>query len=176
MLDHKIKTFPKSRIGTIDVCEIGRKKHHVVAMVEIDVTKSREKLKVYKRNTGRISFTAWLIKVISSAINTDNSIAGFRKGKRKIILFNGVNVSFLVEKELADGRVPLPVLIEKANTLDIETITKLLTDSKEEIPSENQLVIKRKATLSEKLYYYLPAFFRRYIWEFLLKHPKIVFP
>jgi pyruvate/2-oxoglutarate dehydrogenase complex dihydrolipoamide acyltransferase (E2) component len=38
MSKYKIHKFPKSRIATIDVCEMGKKKHHVAAFLEIDVT------------------------------------------------------------------------------------------------------------------------------------------
>ena len=59
--------FPKSRIATIDICEIGKKKHHIVAMLEIDVSASRKKFKEYKKSN-KVSFTAWLIKAICHTI------------------------------------------------------------------------------------------------------------
>jgi len=38
MSTYSTRIFPKSRIATIDVCEIGRHKHHVAAFLEFDVT------------------------------------------------------------------------------------------------------------------------------------------
>ena len=147
----------------------------MTALLEIDVTLSRERLKEYKSNRREISFNAWLIKVISHTIGTNKSVAGFLKGRRKIIVFDHVNVSFLIEKEINGERIPLPVLIEKANTLDIENIARQLNESKKEKPSQNQIVIQKEATPFERLYYYLPAFFRRAIWRYMLRHPKTVF-
>lgn len=51
MLTYKIHKFPRSRIATIDVCGIGMRKHHIAAMIELDVTGSREKIKRYKKES-----------------------------------------------------------------------------------------------------------------------------
>ncbi|HAG09813.1 MAG TPA: hypothetical protein DCK76_00035 [Desulfotomaculum sp.] len=50
--------IPLSRISTIDVCEMGIKKHNVAALIEVDVTKARRLIKDYRNKTGkRLSFT-----------------------------------------------------------------------------------------------------------------------
>ena len=43
MKNYKIQEFPDSRIASIDVCEIGKHKHHIVGLLELDVTESRKK-------------------------------------------------------------------------------------------------------------------------------------
>ncbi|TVQ85937.1 MAG: hypothetical protein EA393_13100 [Bacteroidetes bacterium] len=68
MSRYKTTRFPASRIASIDVCDIGKQKHHVSALIEMDVTQSREKIRQLKISKSRISFTAWLIKVISLTI------------------------------------------------------------------------------------------------------------
>lgn len=173
---YKINKFPKSRIATVDVCKMGKEKNHAVAFLEMDVTRSREKIRKYKKEIGKISFLAWLIKVIGHTINEDNATCAFLSGKQKTIVFNDINVSIMVEKALNGEKFPLPILLERANTLNIETITKELTDSKSKILTKNDVVIGRKATSFERLYYNLPGFFRKLIWRYLLAHPKTVFP
>lgn len=175
MSKYKTKIFPKSRIATIDICEIGKKKHHVAAFLEFDVTVAREKIKKYKKDIGKISFIAWLIKVIGHTLSNNSSITAYKNGKQKTIIFDDINISFLIEKEINGEKVPLPVLIEKANTLEIETITKQLNYSKQETLSENQIVIQKRTTHIERFYYFLPGFIRRAIWKYLLKHPKKVY-
>jgi pyruvate/2-oxoglutarate dehydrogenase complex dihydrolipoamide acyltransferase (E2) component len=175
MAEYNIHKFPKSRIATIDVCEIGMKKHHVTAFLEIDITNSREKIKKYKKDIGKISFTAWLIKVIGQTLSDNKTIAAFRKGKQKIVIFNDINISILIEKELNGEKVPFPVIIEKVNTLDIESISKQLNDSKQETINDTQVVIQKETTFLEKFYYHLPGFIRRLMWINILKRPKMVF-
>lgn len=91
MTASKTKRFPKSRIATNDVCAVGLKKHHIASLLEIDVTDSREKIRIHKRNKEQISFTAWLIKVISTTIKEHEEIASYLKGKRKLVIFNDIN-------------------------------------------------------------------------------------
>lgn len=175
MSKYKTKVFPKSRIATIDICEIGKKKHHVSAFLEIDVSVAREKIKVYKKDIGKISFIAWLIKVIAHTLSNYSEITAFKYGKQKTIIFEDINISFLIEKEINGEHVPLPVIIEKANMLEIEAITNQINNSKEEALLENQIVIQKRTTHIERLYYYLPGFIRIAIWKYLLNHPKIAF-
>jgi hypothetical protein len=40
MTDFRQIKFPKSRIATIDICDVGQQKHHVTALIEIDVTEA----------------------------------------------------------------------------------------------------------------------------------------
>ncbi len=54
MMDYKIETFPKTRIATFDICSIGIQKHQVAAMIEIDVSESRENIKKIRNKTTRI--------------------------------------------------------------------------------------------------------------------------
>lgn len=49
MLNYEISKFPDSRIASIDVCEAGKKKHHVIGLVEFDVTDSRKKIREYNK-------------------------------------------------------------------------------------------------------------------------------
>ena len=57
MDNFKVKKFPKSRIATNDVCAVGLQKHHIAAMIEIDVSDSREKIKQHKKENKGIIFT-----------------------------------------------------------------------------------------------------------------------
>ena len=128
-MDYKIETFPKTRIATFDICSVGIQKHQVAAMIEIDVSESREKIKKLRNKTNRISFTAWLMKVISLTIKDHELAAGFLKGKRKVFVFNDINISLAVEKKLNGQKVPIPLIIEKTNEKSIEVITKQINDA-----------------------------------------------
>ncbi len=167
--------FPKSRIATLDICEIGKKKHHITAILEFDVSASREKLKKYKKSAVKVSFTAWLIKAISHTINNNKSVAAYLKRKRKVAIFNDINVSFLIEKEINGQKVPIPLVIEKANERSIEYITNQISVSKKELITENDIVLQRKSNQIERLYYLLPGFIRGYFWKLLLSSPNRVF-
>lgn len=175
MPGYKIQKFPKSRIATIDVCEIGKKKHHIAAMIEIDISASREKIKKYKKETGRISFTAWLIYVISRTLKDYERAAAYLKGTRQVVIFNDINVSIIVEKNIHGQKVPMPLIIEKANERTIESITTQIANAQITELTNNDIVLQSKSNRLERFYYLLPGFFRRYVWRYLLKHPHAAF-
>jgi len=175
MSDFKTITFPKTRIATIDIGNVSKSKHHVTALIEVDITLSRTKIKSYKRNVGKISFNAWLIKAIALNLKEHETATAYLKGKRQLVIFDDINVSISVEKKLGDTKVPVPMVIEKADTKSIETIYAEIEQAKNTVVTENDVVLQRKTQLIEKLYYWLPGLLRRYVWRFLLKHPHTAF-
>ena len=176
MKNYKITRFPDSRIASIDVCEIGKQKHHVTGLVEFDVTESRKKIREYnKSNITKISFNAWLISVIGYTIKKHETSSSYLIGKNRQIVFDDVNIAIVVEKAINGIKVPIPMIIEKANETSIESITEQITEAKKIELTNEDIVLQRKTLKLERLYYSLPKFLRRYIWRFLLKHPKLSF-
>lgn len=175
MLKFTTQTFPKSRIATIDISKIGKKKHHIAALLEIDVSASRMKFKKYKQYNNKVSFSAWLIKVICHTISNNKRVAAYLGSKRKTITFNDINVSYLIEKEINGHKVPIPLVIEKAGEKSIEDITSQISASKKELLTENDIVLQRKSTQFEQLYYLFPGFIRLFFWKLLLCRPTRVF-
>jgi pyruvate/2-oxoglutarate dehydrogenase complex dihydrolipoamide acyltransferase (E2) component len=176
MTRYKIQEFPKSRIATIDVSEIGQRKHHVTGLIELDVTLSRKKIQEYNRNTSiKISFTSWMISVISNTIGQHKHASAYLKGKNKLVVFEDINVSVIIEKELNGQKVPIPLLIEKANEKSIEKIAMQIGEAKHKPLTETDIVLQKKADRLERIYYFLPGFMRRCFWKYLLRHPKLAF-
>ena len=172
---YRIHKFPKTRIASNDVCSVGLEKHHIPALLEIDVTEAREKIRVYKRKKGRISFTAWLVKTIALTIRDYDLVAAYHTGKRKLVVFSDINVGLAVEKEINGQRVPMPLLIEKVPERSLESITLQINDARNQEIMEKDVVLQRKSTITERFYFMLPGFLRRTIWRFMLKHPRMAF-
>lgn len=172
---HKTYKFPKSRIATNDVCAIGLQKHHIPAILEIDVTECREKIRQYKRTKGKISFTAWLIKVICSTIKDYEEVAAYLKGKRELVIFDDINVSVAVEKLINGSRVPIPLVVEKADKRSIESITEQIEDARNKVLTESDIVLQKKSNRFEAIYYYLPGFIRRSFWRYFTRHPHFAY-
>jgi len=167
--------FPRSRIASFDTFATGLGKHHVVALLEFDVTEARKKLRVTRRRGTDISFNGWLIKVISSVLTKHPEAAAFLRNKRELIIFRDINVSVIVEKILGNSRVPLPLLIERTNHKSSHDITLEIKSAKESELNSNDILPHRKPAFAENLYYLLPGFLRRLIWRLILKTPKMAF-
>jgi pyruvate/2-oxoglutarate dehydrogenase complex dihydrolipoamide acyltransferase (E2) component len=170
------KTFPPSRIATFDTFSVGLSKHHIAALLEFDVTDSREKLQQLRRSGIPVSFNGWIIKVVSQVLEMHPEACAFLYNKRKLILFHDINISFIIEKTIDHHKVPIPVVIEKANEKSAVDITAEIERAKDQVLSSDERVIQQKTTLPEKLYPHLPGFFRRWIWKKLLQNPKIAYP
>ena len=102
------KKIPQSRIATFDIFSIGLQKHHISAMLEFDVTDSRKKLQELRRSGINVSLNAWIIKVISSVLQKNPEASAFLYSRNKLIIFNDINISILIEKKIGNSRVPIP--------------------------------------------------------------------
>lgn len=173
--DYQISTFPQTRIAGLDVVELGRKKHHIKALLELDVTDTRAAIKEYKRKTGlKLSFTAWLIKIISAAIEEFQSAHAYLLSKRKSVIFKDIDFAVVVER-IYDGQpVPLPYVIRRCNEKSLRHIHDEIKHAKSQELSKKDVVLgDRQYRLATELYFFLPGFLRRMMWRFVLKHPQI---
>lgn len=167
--------YPRTRIATLDVCEIGRKKHHMKALLELDVTDSRKLLKDFRNDSKeKLSFTGWLIKTISRTIETHPGVQAYLKGRRKGVIFDDIDISITVEREYEGGLVPLPYVIRKTNQKDFVEISKEISEAKKQVVSDEDVVLgQKKNKLLTDLYYFSPRFIRRLAWKYILNHPAV---
>ncbi len=175
-MNYRLQHIPSTRIATFDVFAVGLTRHHVSGLLEFDVTRSRERLRALRRGGVNVSFTAWLIKVISKTVEHHPEAAAYLYSKRKLILFDEIHVSILVEKEIGEQKVPIPLLIEAANRKSVAEITRLIDAARSQTLSNKDIVLHKKSHHLERLYSKLPGFLRRTFWRFLLSHPKMAFP
>ena len=173
--NYVFKKIPQSRIATFDIFSVGLLKHHVSALLEFDVTESRTKLRELRKSGIPISFNAWIIKVIGSILQNHPEASAYIYNKKKLIFFNDINISILVEKRIGDNKVPIPVVIEKTNLKNALEIANEIENAKNQELSDGDIVINKQTNFSERLYYHMPGFIRRAVWKIMLNNPKIVY-
>jgi len=173
--NYRFQKIPRSRIATFDIFDVGLRKHHINAMLEFDVTDSRVLLRDLRRKGTVISFNAWLVKVIGSVLHKHPEAAAYLFNKKKLIIFDDINVSMLVEKKIGDSKVPIPLVIEKVNEKSALEITLEIENAKSQELTTSDIVLKKRSTAYQKLYYRLPGFLRRLFWTLLLENPKAAF-
>ncbi|HWQ74898.1 MAG TPA: 2-oxo acid dehydrogenase subunit E2 [Syntrophomonas sp.] len=173
--DSELKSFPDSRISTIDVGELGLKKHHIKALLEIDVTHARDILRIIKgRNGYGLSFTAWLVKCISTAVSEFRESNAFLKNSKTLIIFNDIHISITVEKQYDGTNVPLPYVIRNTNNKSIAEIHYEIRKAKQDAAEDGKVVIGESyGKFSTKLFLFLPGFIRRWVWKSFLLKPYI---
>ena len=148
-------------------------KHHIRVILELDVTEARNRIACLKEQGESISFNAWLIKCISQAISEYKPIHGLRKGKRKVILFEDIDISVMIEREINGVKVPLPYLVRGTNKKSIAEISaEIGSGRKQDIENEKDFVLGGgKSRVLMKTYYALPGFIRSFAWKQMIKRP-----
>jgi pyruvate/2-oxoglutarate dehydrogenase complex dihydrolipoamide acyltransferase (E2) component len=172
---HRYLDIARSRIATFDIFSVGLSKHHINAMLEFDVTESRSRLRDLRKTGVNISFNAWLIKVIGSVLEMHPEAAAYLYSKKKLIIFDDINVSLLVEKKINGTKVPIPIVIERVNEKSALEISRVIEQAKSQELHTGDIVLEKQSGFFERLYYHLPAFLRRFFWKLLLKSPKTAF-
>lgn len=173
--NYRFQEIVRSRIATFDIFEVGMGKHHISAMLEFDVTECRKKLRELRKKGVAISFNAWLIKVIATVLEKYPEAAAYIYNKKKLIIFEDINVSVIVEKKIGETKVPLPLVIEKANKKTAAGISGEIDAAKKQELKKGDIVLKQQSSAYQRLYYRLPGFIRRLFWRLLLKHPKAAY-
>lgn len=171
---HTLHTFPPSRQFTIDIGRLAARKHYVQALLEIDVTKARKRIRGIKRAPGaKLSFTSWIIACVGRALAEHKQVHALRKGRAKLVLFDEVDLSILVEKEVSGVPVPLPLVIRAIDKKSIADIyVEIERAKKTTAEGEGALVIgQRRESGPVRLYALLPGFVRLLVWRLLLRNP-----
>lgn len=169
--NYRFQKIIRSRIATFDIFEVGLGKHHINAMLEFDVTDSRAMLRDLRKKGKAVSFNAWLVKVIGSVLHKHPEAAAYLYSKKKLIIFDDINVSMLVEKKTGDSKVPIPLVIEKVNAKSALEIALEIENAKKQELTDSDIVLKKRSTTYQRFYYHLPGFIRRLFWTMLLKNP-----
>ena len=172
---YRFQSIPRSRIATFDIFAVGLSKHHLVAMLEFDVTESIARLRNLRKNGIAVSFNSWLIKVIGTVLHKHSEASAYLYNKKRLIIFDDINVSLIVEKKIGDAKVPIPLVIEKTNEKSAQEITREIEKAKDQELTSDDIVLKKQSTSYERFYYYLPGFLRRLFWRVLLINPKAAF-
>lgn len=172
---YRTETFPKNRLATTDIGQIGLKKHHMIALIELDVTEARRLIAEKRKVLHDISFNAWLIKCVSQVVTEFPEIHAVRKGKRQVVIFEDVDISIMIEREIGGKKVPLPYVLRKTNQKSIAEITQEIKGGQQQaIEGEGDFVLgEKKDDFMMKAYYWLPGFMRRWIWKVIVGSPNL---
>ncbi|MEA5507900.1 2-oxo acid dehydrogenase subunit E2 [Halotia wernerae UHCC 0503] len=172
------RRFPEFRTPTLDTLDFGQAKHHIPLLLEVDITKAREYIREFKARTGEgLSFTGYVIKCIGQAVSEHKYIHAMRRGKKRLVLFDDVDISLVVERSVGHSdnleTLPTPYVIRKANQKTVKEIhTEIRTVQKQLLTAgEVQLGAHRNANLT-KIFNLMPRFIRNLlVWQRLAKDP-----
>jgi pyruvate/2-oxoglutarate dehydrogenase complex dihydrolipoamide acyltransferase (E2) component len=146
----------------------GRRKNTVYAFVEFDITDLRIRLRELKQ-TGQqsISLTAYLTRCFARTLTDHQLLNSYRKGRRRLMCFDEVDVAVMVEKEIENQLQPIHFIVRDANHKSLSTVNTELQFCR------NAPVEKVVTSLDRTFFGKIPDGIRRMFWWITRKDPQV---
>jgi pyruvate/2-oxoglutarate dehydrogenase complex dihydrolipoamide acyltransferase (E2) component len=114
--DYEVVPYSKLRRVMAVTLRSAQRKSMIHGLIEVDVTRARAFLREHKAKTGEsLSFTAFIITCLAQAVDESKAVHACRKGRKHLVLFDEVDVSTLIEREMAGQKQPIVYIIRAAN-------------------------------------------------------------
>jgi hypothetical protein len=113
---YHIVDLTPARRETPNLLDVYWWQHSVYGLLEVDVTVVRQFIAAHKAQTGEaLSFTGYLAFCLAHAVAEDPSVQAYLKGRRRLIVFDDVDVGLPVERQIGGTRAPMGHVIRRAN-------------------------------------------------------------
>ena len=161
--------YPKLRNFVLDVMAEGHRKNTINLLFEAEIAPLRRHLARYNEDTGeRISLTTYIAKSLACSIDEDKLMHAYRHGKSKLVLFDEIDLSVMVERDIEGGTLPIPQIVRSANR-------KSLGEIHQELQAAKVTPLGEHGPMSalEKQFFELPSPVRKFVWFFIRHDPYL---
>jgi pyruvate/2-oxoglutarate dehydrogenase complex dihydrolipoamide acyltransferase (E2) component len=154
------QSFTKARQDITLISREGKRRLNVHALIEVDVTKAREMI-AKSKGTIDVSYTGWIVKCVGQAASEHKQMNAYRLGRKKIVLFDDVDIPIPVERRI-DGEVrPLIYIVRKANEKTVADITKEIRGVQHQTIDASTEVLGETLTRLEEWVLHAPLWFKK---------------
>jgi pyruvate/2-oxoglutarate dehydrogenase complex dihydrolipoamide acyltransferase (E2) component len=155
--------YPKLRNFILDVMAEGRRKNTINLLFEAEVTPMRRHLAAQPE---RVSLTSYIARTLACAVNENRAMHAYRKGKRQLTVFEDIDLTFMVERDIGGAALPLNFIVRAAQR-------KAAGEIHAELQRAKQAALGQGGPLSavEKFFFELPRPLRRIVWFFIRRDP-----
>jgi len=165
--EYRIESIPKMRRFALDAGQLGRKRHIVHGLIEVDITEVRNYIVEHKKRTGeRLSFTAYLIHCLSEAIQPNPHLHAYRNWRNQLVIFEDININTMIETDRDGKKIPIPHVFKATNR-------KSYLDIHKEIRATQK---RPRQTLESKFmegFLFLPGLIRRLFYWVVMRIPQL---
>lgn len=166
---YSTKPFPPIRQATIDLLDTASRKHMIHGLIEVDVTRPRQRLREIKETTGKsLSFTGFIIYCCAQAVDRNKHMQAYRDWRNRLILFDDVDVSTAVEREVDRRKEVVPTIIRAANRKSVEEMHREIRKT------QSEKVEKAGVFQTIQWYLAIPFFIRRLFFRVLGRAPRLL--
>ena len=174
---HTVDISPARQI-VVTFLDLSSWGHTIFGFLEVDVTAPRRCLEEHEARTGeRLSFTAYLIFCLAQAVDADKTVQAYRQGRKKLFLFEDVDVGTMVEhrfpesgsgdQQPRENRAPIGHVIRRANRKTFLEIHREIRDlqarppERKEMPPWMRMVLAAPGPLQKLLVRFVQSGMRR---------------
>ncbi len=120
---YQVFSYSKMRRAATANLRSFQRKPMVHGLIEVDVTKARAFIQEHKARTGEtLSFTAFIITCMAKAVDEHKSVQAYRWGRKRLVVFDDVDVAIVIERDVAGQKVPVLYVIRAANRKTFQEI------------------------------------------------------
>jgi pyruvate/2-oxoglutarate dehydrogenase complex dihydrolipoamide acyltransferase (E2) component len=164
-----IESLPPFRQLVADGMELAGRKHCIHALVEVDITEPRERIRRIRERTGEaISFTGFIVHCCGKAVDEDKHLHGYLDWRNRLVLFDDVDVSLPVERRQEGQPVVLQTVIRAANRKTVNQIHREIRELQTKELGETQW------GRWLRWYVLIPRFIRGLFFRFARKAPTVL--
>jgi pyruvate/2-oxoglutarate dehydrogenase complex dihydrolipoamide acyltransferase (E2) component len=161
---YEVLPFPKIRRLMADGGRLGREKHLVHGLFEMDVTEARRAIRQHRARTGEgLSFMAFVVACVGRAVAQHKSIQACRAWGEKLVLFDDVDVNTMFEVEVQGRKIIRPHILRAVNRKTARAIHAEIRDFQNNPQGREAKFID--------WFVLLPGFVRRFFLRILFRNP-----
>jgi pyruvate/2-oxoglutarate dehydrogenase complex dihydrolipoamide acyltransferase (E2) component len=133
--DYQVVPYPRLRRWMAAAFHSTQYKPMIHGLLEVNVSRARAFLREHKAKTGEsLSFTAFVIACLAKAVDEHKDMQAFRKGSKRLILFDEVDVATQVERDVSGQKQVMNYTIRAANRKTFREIHhEIRTAQREEV-------------------------------------------
>ncbi len=162
---YRVIPYPKIRRPMVDGGRMGRQKHTVHGLFEVDVTRARRAIHAHRERTGEsLSFTGFIMACLGQAVDQNRYMQAYRNWRDQLVIFDEVDINTLFEVEVEGRKVIRPHIIRAVNKKDFRAIHA-------EIRAFQSGHAESREANFLNVFVLLPGFIRRIFYWFVFNDP-----
>ena len=163
---YEIEPIPAMRRFAFDAGYLGRRRHIVHGLIEVDITKARKLISEHERETGeKLSLTAFIIFCLSKSIAEHPHVHAYRDWRNRLIIYKDIYITSMFEVEFGGKKTPIPHVFKETNHKNFKQINDELRTIQNRPHSSDESKFMR-------WFLYFPAFLRRIFYWIVMKFPQ----
>ena len=164
--EYRTERIPAMRRFALDAGYLGRRRHIVHGLIEVDITDARDFFREHEKETGeKLSLTAFIIACLSRAIEGHPHLHAYRDWRNRLVIYKDINITCMFEVEFGGKKTPLPHVFRETNSKDFRRIHEELraVQNRPHASAESSFM---------RWFLHLPAFLRRAFYRIVMKFPR----